>query len=65
MLIPCAVSSSTAGAPSTVPGTLSITFGRANRCHSSFTSAMVPAVSWARPGEASRLTKPSPPFVLS
>ena len=55
-LIPSLMSCLMAGMPAGVAGTLIMTFGRDTVCHSRRASAMVPAVSWARYGETSRLT---------
>jgi hypothetical protein len=62
-LTPSAVSVSIAGIPAGVAGTLIITFGRPTSFFSRRASAIVPAVSFARCGETSRLTKPSAPPV--
>ncbi len=60
-LIPLSSRASTAGSPSVVAGTLIMRLGLATRCQRRFASATVPAASWARWGDTSRLTKPSPP----
>ena len=54
-----------AGKPSFVPGILIKTFGRFTAAKSLRASPMVPAVSRARVGETSKLTKPSAPPVAS
>ena len=64
-LIPRAVSSSIAGTPACVAGTLIITFGRASRSQSSTACATVPAVSSARSGVHSKETNPSRPPLAS
>src|SRR5271157_5944905 len=62
---PEAISSSIAGSPAAVPGTLIITFGRFSRENSFLASSMVALVSLANSGETSRLTNPSPPSLAS
>src|SRR4051812_39220428 len=62
---PRAVSSSMAGSPASVAGTLIITLGRSSRPHRSSACAIVPSVSSARSGVHSNDTKPSPPSVSS
>ena len=53
-----------AGRPSIVAGTLIITFGRSTIDQSSLPAAIVPAVSRARRGSTSILTRPSKPPLL-
>ena len=62
---PRAVSSSIAGIPASVAGTLIITLGRASRDHSVVACSIVPAVSLARSGVHSTDTKPSGPPLAS
>ena len=63
-LIPAAISAVIAGRPSTVAGTLIITFGRSMIAHNSLPAAIVPWVSRARRGSTSILTRPSKPLLL-
>ena len=60
-LIPRAVSSSIAGTPASVAGTLIITFGRASRSQSSTACATVPAVSFGEVGRALEGDEPVAP----
>ncbi len=64
-LIPDPSKSSMAGIPSGVAGTLISRLGRLTAAQRRRASTKVPAVSWARRGETSRLTKPSLPSVRS
>src|SRR5487761_1379955 len=64
-LTPDAISSSMAGTPSGVAGTLTIRLGRPTRRQYSLAVSTLPAVSWERGGGSSGLTKPSPPPVRS
>ena len=64
-LTPRAVSSSIAGMPAAVAGTLIITLGRARRSQSSSACSMVAAVSSARSGVHSNEMKPSRPPLAS
>ena len=64
-LMPSAVSLRTATAPSVVPGTLIMTFGRDTVFQSRCASAIVAAESCAAAGETSIDTKPSWPFAAS
>ena len=59
MLIPREISSSMAGAPSGVPGTLIIRFGESARLKSESPCWMVVSVSLARSGETSSEQQPS------
>ena len=59
--IPAPIKSSIAGMPGAVAGTLIMRLALFTARHSRLASATVPAVSWARWGDTSRLTKPSPP----
>ena len=59
MLTPRRVSSSIAGNPASVPGTLIITFGRSSRGHRSRACAIVASVSSARSGVHSNDISPS------
>ena len=62
---PRRVSSSIAGSPAAVPGTLIITFGWPSRCHRSVAWAMVASVSSARSGGALERDEPvAAPAVL-
>ena len=63
--MPAATDSVMAGRPSRVAGILIMTFGRPTAAKRRLASAAVPAESWARAGETSRLTNPSPPFAAS
>ena len=60
-LMPAAMRRRTATAPSIVPGTLTITFGRFTVSHNRCASAIVPSVSCASCGATSIETKPSAP----
>ena len=62
---PAPMSVRTAIAPSVVPGTLIITFGRSTIAQSRCASATVSFALFAEPGETSMETYPSPPFVAS
>jgi hypothetical protein len=62
MLIPSAISSSIAGMPAGVPGTLTKRFGRLTSFQSRLASMMLAAVSCDIAGGSSRLTNPSRPF---
>jgi len=62
---PRRVSSSIAGRPAAVPGTLIITFGWASRCHRSVAWAIVACVSSARSGVHSNEMNPSVPRLCS
>ena len=64
-LTPRAVSSSIAGIPASVAGTLIITLGRAKRFYNPIACSIVPSVSSARSGVHSKETKPSRPLVVS
>ena len=57
--MPFAVSWRTAFAPSTVPGTLTITFGRSTVAQRRVASEIVAVASFAAPGDTSIDTKPS------
>ena len=61
MFTPRRVSSSIAGSPAAVPGTLIITFGWASRCHRVMACAIVASVSSARSGVHSNEMNPSRP----
>ena len=63
-LIPAAMSAVIAGNPSIVAGTFIITFGRSTIDQSSWPASIVPAVSRARRGSTSILTRPSKPLLL-
>jgi hypothetical protein len=60
-LMPRRVSSSIAGSPAGVPGTLIITLGWSSRCHSSVAWVIVASLSSARSGVHSNEMKPSRP----
>ena len=65
MLTPSPMSRSTAGTPSGVPGTFTMTLGRSEAAKSRWASATVRSVSWARVGLTSSDAKPSAPSVAS
>ena len=65
MFTPRRVSSSIAGSPAAVPGTLIITFGWASRCHKLVAWSMVAPVSSARSGVHSNEMNPSSPWLCS
>ena len=56
MLIPSEISVRIAGTPGSVPGTLTIRFGRSTACHSRRASTIVSSVRKPRYGDTSRLT---------
>ena len=64
-LMPSASSRRAAAAPSVVPGTLIITFGRSTTAHSRRASAIVSSTLCAEPGETSIETNPSVPLLFS
>jgi hypothetical protein len=64
-LMPAAIASSTAFAPSAVPGILIMTFGRSTVAQSRCASAIVARASFADAGETTIETKPSLPVVRS
>ena len=65
MFTPRRVSSSIAGSPAAVPGTLIITFGWASRCHKLVAWSMVASVLSARSGVHSNEMNPSSPWLCS
>ena len=65
MLRPSAIMAAIAGRPSLVAGIFTSRFGWLMRPCRSRADAIVPSVSWARAGETSIDTKPSPPSLSS